>query len=325
MTIADEIDILALAGCGARFPAELAAAARAESRGVKPKRFIGTSGGALASALLAAFGARRAIEISQSINPAHLLDGGGLLRLGRSAIANRTDGLYSMAGFKRAILREIPHTLDEMPDLAIVTCELATSRAVIWTGDKQLHDSRIVEAASTRLTWEAHTRDVGAPRWYYAPRARVADVVCASMAIPIVFDPQHLRERVINENGVTVDVDGLHADGGLAVNYPVNMINRDGARTLGVAFRPRAAARNIANIADVASASVEAAINATMRQHLDDATYARTIWIDDDGVPLTSFNVDRKRHDALVSRGEDAADAFFMRARKSLAPLSRSK
>ncbi|MGO1971810.1 MAG: patatin-like phospholipase family protein [Propionibacteriaceae bacterium] len=140
----------------------------------------------------------------------------------------------------------------------------------------------------------------------------VATAVCASAAMPFVFEPVRLRTP-----GGTVSL----VDGGLLSNYPITIFDQPEpteARwpTIGIRLSAREEDRGIAgpvdNAFELARALVQTALHGVDRRHVDDpATIARTMFIDTSEVPSLDFDLTAGQQGELVRSGRAAATKFF--------------
>jgi len=136
------------------------------------------------------------------------------------------------------------------------------------------------------------------------PDACVASAVRASMSIPGVFAP--------------LKIDGeLYVDGGVTGNYMLDIFGT-GENVFGLRFGEsnrfakweEAPHTEIKSVAKYIDANIDAMMNATTREHIDDAMFARTITLDTKHSGL-NFKMTEKDVDEMVEDGWNSVDRWL--------------
>lgn len=150
----------------------------------------------------------------------------------------------------------------------------------------------------------------------------VATAVCASAAMPFVFEPVRLR----TPRRGTVSL----VDGGLLSNYPITIFDQPARAqsrwpTVGIRLSAREDDRAIAgpvrNGFQLTRALVQTALHGVDRRHVDDpATVARTLFVDTSDVPALDFDLSGEQRDHLVRAGRRAAEKFLAEKSGGLPP-----
>lgn len=273
-----------LSGSGPRYPAHLGAMRFFVKRlGVKFGRFCGISGGAIDSAIMAK-GASidEAIDIALSINPQDHLDS-NLVFPSVFPWPFNANGIYKGDGLLRLLRKHIPGTMADMPlPLHIGTFNIEKGTHVIW-GNRPLQHHNAV----------------------YAPTMEVATLVRASMSLPIIFNM--VRLPTVGQQ-TKADMFDLHVDGGIGTNFPIDLFGR-GENVIGFRFAAATQERKINNKIDLAMACVDGMIESSMREHLDDAVFAKQVLITTRPIGL-DFNLNEQKIRDLIEDGEKSAEAW---------------
>ena len=152
---------------------------------------------------------------------------------------------------------------------------------------------------------------------------RVADAVRASISIPLFFDPVGLRDESTGERLTLVD-------GGVLSNFPIEAFDRtDEAEprwpTLGVKIIPELPAGDAQLLPGGARLALSAVPPLRMLEQVvataivgNDQTYLdrpcvrrRAIQVDTSAVGIVEFDAPAERREAVVGRGEEAAERFL--------------
>lgn len=136
------------------------------------------------------------------------------------------------------------------------------------------------------------------------PDMCVATAVRASMSIPGVFAPV----KIDNE---------LYVDGGLTGNFMLDIFG-SGENVIGLRFgsAQRLAdyestnVREIKGVADYIDANIEAMIYATMREHVEDAIFARTVLLNTEHKGL-NFKMTEDDVDEMIKDGYNSVDKWL--------------
>lgn len=173
------------------------------------------------------------------------------------------------------------------------------------------------------------------PKW---ANVIISDAIRASMSIPFVFVPHHLHTKDIDGKRKINQSLGLHVDGGLLRNFPIELFDkqkyhpvgvREGAsfemqeehfintRTLGLSlFSPDekqpSLPKTIQTLGDLGWALGEIyadAEKAFQGQVVQNA--CRTIEINNKGVGLLEFHLSHQKIEALVKSGLESVRQFF--------------
>lgn len=189
-------------------------------------------------------------------------------------------------------------------------------RAVVHTAD-------ITRGMLARLPWDYEN--------YYGLAAGDQEVVAAvraSMSIPFFFVPARIATRpaetrlpggrVITWPGGTVTC----VDGGMLMNFPISAFDRtDGAAprwpTIGIKLSGAPAAqvpdRPARSAVEEARECLTTMTGEWDRYHVDQATADRTIFVRNDGITATQFDLSPAQQQALFRNGAEAATAFLIK------------
>lgn len=130
------------------------------------------------------------------------------------------------------------------------------------------------------------------------PEFSLAKAVMASISIPGLFEPV----KIDNE---------LYVDGGVASNFALDLFGT-GEDVIG--FRVRSIKnikdKKIKNSKDYAMAVIDTMIEANIKEHIDDAIYAKTIFLDSTCDSL-NFNITDSDVDKMVKEGYDGVDRWL--------------
>jgi NTE family protein len=186
-----------------------------------------------------------------------------------------------------------------------------------------VHTSDITRGMLARLPWDYDN--------YYGLPAGDQEVVAgvrASMSIPFFFVPARITTRraetrlpggrVITWPGGTVTC----VDGGMLMNFPITAFDRaDGQPprwpTIGIKLSGAPAIQAADHPARTAIEEAKECL-ATMtgewdRYHVDQATADRTIFVRNDGITATQFDLAPAQQQALFRNGAQAATAFLIK------------
>lgn len=205
-------------------------------------------------------------------------------------------------------------TCDDDPGMSLQECQ--RYRAVV-------HVSDITRGMLARLPWD-YDNYYGLP----AGEQEVAAAVRASMSIPFFFVPARFTARrtqtrlpggrVITWPGGTVTC----VDGGMLMNFPISAFDRaDGAAprwpTIGIklsgAPAVQAPDRPVRNAAEEAKLCLTTMTGEWDRYHVDQATADRTIFVRNNGITATQFDLAPAQQEALFRNGAQAATAFLVK------------
>lgn len=260
-----------LSGSGTRYPVHVGGLIRLVEEGYEIEEMCGTSGGAIVAAGIAS---------GHSIGPQLVDIMKELLPSKQGLIDYSLLSLFFRWGFvKGDKITELfkqysPRTFaDTTIPLHVVTTNL---------------DRRAPRIFSTKDT----------------PGVCVATAVRASMSIPGVFTPV----KIDNE---------YYVDGGLTGNFVLDIFGT-GENVFGLRFGEKNrfanwkdAPRNPINgVADFIDANIESMINATMREHIDDAMFARTITLDTKHGGL-NFKMTESDIEEMVHEGWASVDKWL--------------
>lgn len=141
------------------------------------------------------------------------------------------------------------------------------------------------------------------------PNMSVARAVRASMSIPGVFAPIKIEDE-------------LYVDGGITVNYALDIFGTGedviGLRfgTVGNAKDFKTSPRNkMKSVADFINANVGAMMEASNKEHMDDAIYARTIFLKSKHSGL-NFNMTDKDVDQMIEEGYRSVERWVQKQAK---------
>lgn len=130
------------------------------------------------------------------------------------------------------------------------------------------------------------------------PEFSLAKAIRASISIPFVFEP------------VKID-DQLYVDGGVSANFPLDIFGTgNGVIGFRVLSKQKAKLDKIRNVKDYTGAVIETFIESTMREHIEDAVFAKTIFIESDQESL-NFNITDSDVDRMIQEGYSAVDSWL--------------
>lgn len=186
-----------------------------------------------------------------------------------------------------------------------------------------VHTSDITRGMLARLPWD-YENFYGLP----GGEQEVVAGVRASMSIPFFFVPARIATRhaetrlpggrVITWPGGTVTC----VDGGMLMNFPISAFDRtDGLAprwpTIGIKLSGapaiQAADRPARNAAEEARQCLATMTGEWDRYYVDQATADRTIFVRNDGITATQFNLAPAQREALFRNGAQAATAFLVK------------
>lgn len=137
------------------------------------------------------------------------------------------------------------------------------------------------------------------------PDTSIALAVRASMSIPGVFAPVKIQDE-------------LYVDGGVTGNFMLDLFGA-GQDVIGLRFGPYSSASSnwkdspripIRNPADYIGANIESMLEASTREHMDDASFARTIFMRSK-YGVLNFNINDKDVDIMKKEGYDCTDRWL--------------
>jgi NTE family protein len=334
---------LALEGGGVKGIGLAGAVLVLDEAGYTFPRVAGTSAGAIAASLIAAIGkaGKPVSSLRGYLNTLdftkfmpqgkihHFLDHlGGPVKMAETAgILTRQIGLYPgtyLAQWLQPILTGLG--VETFGDLKI---DPAADPDMSLPPERQyrlvVHTSDITREQLVRLPWDYN--------YYGLPRdqQKVVGAVRASMSIPFFFEPVTTQAQ---EADVDVPMpDGSSArqhydagavtwvDGGMLANFPISAFDRiDGkpARwpTIGVKLsllQTQFAATQACDTAlSVGIRALHTSIGEWNRYSIDQATAARTIFVDKAGLTATQFDLTPAQQDQLFLNGVTAATQFII-------------
>ena len=334
---------LALEGGGVKGIGLAGAVLVLDEAGYSFARVAGTSAGAIAACLVASISkaGKPMIALRTYLDQLdfakfmpegkihHFLDhlGGTVEKADDAAILIRRAGLYPgtyLAQWLQPILSELgvqtfaDLKIDQSADPGMSLPPNRRYRLVVHTSD-------LTRGELAQLPW-----DYG----YYGLPADEQDVVGAvraSMSIPFFFEPV-----TIQANEATIDVampDGSSTrqhydagtvtwtDGGMLRNFPIGAFNRvDGQPprwpTIGIklsSLQTKFAATEACSTAlSVAIRALHTMMNEWDLYNIEEATAARTIFVDNAGLTATQFDLTPEQQDQLFINGARAATRFII-------------
>ena len=335
---------LALEGGGVKGIGLAAAVLVLDEAGYSFPRVAGTSAGAIAASLIAALskakkpmpalrGYLSQVQFANFMQPEgkihHFLDhmGGIVQKAEDVSILTQKIGLYPGTYLKQwlgPILADLGVT--SFSDLKI---DQAADPGMSLAPDRQyrlvVHTSDVTREQLVRLPWDYSY--YGLP----ADEQEVVGAVRASMSIPFFFEPVTIQARATDVNVPLPDGSFIPqhyeagevtwVDGGMLANFPIGAFDRlDGqpARwpTIGVKlsslqmdFPPTQACSTALSLAIRAMHTV---LNEWDRYNVDQATAARTIFVDNAGLKATQFDLSLKQQNELFLNGVLAATSFVI-------------
>ncbi len=309
---------LVLEGGGVRGLALVGAVAGLAEAGYEVARVAGTSAGAVVAAVVAALGRAgeplgRLADVALTLDVSRVPERGPVGRalgplgvLADAANVLRRDGARD-ARYLRSWLSGV------LGDLGVVTFGDLELRGADAEGLPPGRRWSLLLTASDVSRRRTAVFPEDYPRYGLDPAEQpVVDAVLASGAIPGLFVPGHLQLP-------TGEVATL-LDGGLLVNYPIEVFDRrDGAPprwpTFGVVLAgeddaPRT--RRVRGPLTVARASVSTVLQAPVTALVEDpAVLARTITVPVGEVAFSDFGLDAAAQRRLLVAGREAAAVFL--------------
>jgi len=241
---------IVLPGCGTRFPYLIGAIKALELRGISPLTFTGTSGGALISSLAAAgYDSERMTELANKFLPKEVFSGGPLHML----FAGPMGGWFGGEKITKALKATLPSNFDDFKKpLFIVTHNISLGMPTIHCAAKYV------------------PLIVPSPNYIIATDTPAYMAVRASMSIPLAFDAVKIKGH-------------YHEDGGISANDFRDLLVPTTYSTIGFSFKAseRRKTRQMATHADRAGYVIDDMINASAREHIEDAHWSQTVLIND--------------------------------------------
>lgn len=141
------------------------------------------------------------------------------------------------------------------------------------------------------------------------PEMSLAKAVRASISIPGVFTPIKIKDE-------------LYVDGGVTANYLLDIFGT-GEDVIGLRFGAAhkitdykdAERKEIKSVSDYINANIDTMIEATTREHIEDAMFARTITLRTSHGGL-NFGMTEADVDHMVQEGYDSADKWLRKNAK---------
>lgn len=290
-------------------------------------RIAGTSAGAITGALLAGLQhagepITRLVDVAGTLDLSRITDSGAVGRaLGPlHTLADAASLLFQGGLYEGAYLRD--WLAGTLADLGVRTfgdlrrtdpgSALPPEREyslVVVTSDLSSHRMSL-------LPWDFEHYGIS------ADDQSVAEAVCASAAVPFLFEPVELRGAA-----GTVSL----VDGGLLSNYPIDLFDqpdRSASRwpTIGIRLSARettpAISDPVDNVLELSRALIQTALHGIDRRHIDDpATVARTMFVDTAEIAAYDFDMTAEQTARLTELGRTAARKFL---RTKGDPLRRS-
>jgi NTE family protein len=209
-------------------------------------------------------------------------------------------------------------------DLAIRTDDDPEMSLYPWQQYRAVvHASDITRGMLARLPW-----DYGNYYGLVADDQEVVAAVRASMSIPFFFVPVQMETKptkTMLPGGRLIDWPGgavTLVDGGMLMNFPISAFDRsDGNQPRWPTIGIRLSGAPAAQLADVPSHNaIEEADRClkTMtsewdRYHVDQAAADRTIFVSNDGITATQFDLTVAQQQALFVNGAHAATDFLIK------------
>lgn len=274
---ADKTVKLVLSGSGTKYPVFVGAIKALVEDGYKFSEVCGTSGGSLIAACIGSGLTVGQMEaLVKRVNPAKLIDLNWFPW-------SPSEGLIKGNKFLRQLRIELPETFEEAfkesgIHVNVVTFNIQRGTHVIW-------GSR------------------------YTGKADLPLCVRASLSIPFVFDAVPLPY----DGSGKLPKPELHVDGGVGANFPLDLFGT-GDDVIGLRFRPMAAPRPLNSKLDYAMAVVDGMIEASTREHTEDAVHARQIYLDTSGGGL-DFDLTPAKIEQLIEDGYKSARKVLDRAK----------
>jgi NTE family protein len=185
-----------------------------------------------------------------------------------------------------------------------------------------VHVSDITRGMLARLPWDYED--------FYGVKARdqhVVTAVRASMSIPFFFVPvrmETLPTLTRLDDGRQFPWPGgsvTWVDGGMLANFPIGAFDRvDGKQprwpTIGIRLSPEPGIqpvdKPIDNAVDEAYRCLKTMMAQWDRYHVDQATALRTIFVRNNGIAATQFDLTKEQQEALFRNGAQAATEFLI-------------
>lgn len=178
-----------------------------------------------------------------------------------------------------------------------------------------VHTADLTRGKLVRLPWDY-------PDYGFDPNEqRIVDAVRASMSIPFFFRPVRHDVPAASFDGVDYAAGTVTwVDGGLLSNFPVEVFDRsDGSParwpTLGIKLSARETvvgppSEKHGPLAE-ALACVRVAIDNSDRFYLTPEQVARTIFVDNDHISSTDFQITAAQRETLYTNGQKAAQGWL--------------
>jgi NTE family protein len=335
---------LALEGGGVKGIALVGAVLALDEAGYKIQRVAGTSAGAIAATLIAAIVQRG----KPMIDLKHYLD---TMEFAKFMPEGKIHGFLDRIGHRLGELTaDFSILLTRMglypgtylyewlgPILRELDAETFGKLRVTQTDDPGMslpierqyrllvHTSDVTRRVLVRLPWDCN-------RYGKQPDSMaVVDAVRASMSIPFFFEPFKFEAT---EATVNVPMPGgrtaaqhyaggtvTWVDGGMLRNFPITAFDRiDGKPprwpTIGIKLNSFDADSGqtiaCAHTLGLATDCVQTMMNEWDAYAIESATAARTIFINNDGITATQFDLDKAQQDSLFKNGVAAATEFII-------------
>lgn len=266
-----------LSGSGTRYPVHFGGLLRLVEEGYEISEICGTSGGAIIAA---------AVASGYDIHPRSV----DLIKEMLPAKNGLIDFSFWSLVFKWGLVKGdklektfedffVPKMKDTVIPLHIVTTN--------------------IERKSTRVFSSVADKDMS-----------IAKVVHASMAIPGVFTPVMIEDE-------------LYVDGGVTGNFMLDIFGT-GKDVIGLRFGPsqrpsnyaEAERKKIRNAKDFINANIDAMLEATTNEHIDDAMFARTITLKTLHSGM-NFKMTDRDVDQMIQDGYDSVDRCLAKQKLS--------
>lgn len=280
-------------------------------------RIAGTSAGAIAGTLAAAYQVAgkplsEIVEVMRELDYRAFRDGVLLDRFGPPGKAIElmlTQGIYKGEFIVEWLTEQLAETgvstwgdlrIDDDPDISLP--DRQRYRLVVMASD--LSRGQLV-----RLPWDFHHYGLD------PDTQSIVDSVRASMSIPFYYRPITLETGPSGGGHVTL------VDGGMLSNFPVDAFDRTDGKpprwpTFGIKLsaRPdsRQIAREILGTADLLLGCLHTLLDAHDAYHLEDeGVTQRTIFVDTGRIKSTDFDIDSTQQQHLYENGRAAATKFL--------------
>lgn len=333
---------LVLEGGGVKGIALVGAVLTLHDAGFVFPRIGGTSAGAIAAALIAAYQVRN-VPLTQLQTDMTELDYTQFMQktwaerhlglIGDVAALVSHQGLYASTYVKEWLTSKLePLGIRTFADLKITTDD-GTALAPYQRYRLVTHTSDLTRGALVRLPWDLpyyllSSKDQSDPdrRMTVIDSYPIVDAVRASMSIPFFFQPFEQETAL----GACTWVDG-----GLLQNFPVTVFDRtDGRPNRWPTFGIKLSSRPALNTPDIpvrgdlreVVAIAHTATGEWNRYPLaDEGVGARTVFVDTMGIASTDFELTPDQRDMLFANGKAAAAEFLAaweQAHPSVAPAT---